>query len=81
SWLAASLVISLIVLTFVPWKWAHPLRTPLLRPLTILVLAAWLGAAVLTLGNGFPATPALQTVLIFAAAYMFALVLFRSLAR
>ena len=81
SWLAALVVIGLIVLTFVPWKWAHPMRTPLLRPVTLLVLAAWFGAAALTVWNGFPATPALQGVLIFAAAYMFGLVLFRSLAR
>jgi phosphatidylcholine synthase len=81
SWLAAIVVIGFIVLAFVPWKWAHPMRTPLLRPVTILMLAAWFGAAVLTLWNGFPATPALQGVLILAAAYMFGLVLFRSLAR
>lgn len=81
SWLAAIVVTGFIVLTFVPWKWAHPMRTPLLRPVTILVLVAFLAAAVFTLWNGFPATPALQAVLIFAAAYMFGLVLFRSLAR
>ena len=80
-WLAATVVIGFIVLTFVPWKWAHPMRTPLLRPVTVLMLAGWFGAAVLTLWNGFPATPALQAVLILAAAYMFGLVLFRSLAR
>jgi len=81
SWLAALVVASLVVLTFVPWKWAHPMRTPLLRPVTIAILAAWFAAAVLTLWSGFPATPALQAILIFAAAYMFGLVLFRSLGR
>jgi phosphatidylcholine synthase len=81
AWLAALLVASLVVLTFVPWKWAHPMRTPLLRPVTIAVLAAWFAAAVLTLWTGLPATPALQAILIFAAAYMFGLVLFRTLAR
>jgi phosphatidylcholine synthase len=81
SWLAAAIVAALIVLTFVPWKWAHPLRTPLLRPITLLMLVVWLGAAVLTLQQGFPATPALQAILIFAAAYMLGLVLYRSFAR
>jgi phosphatidylcholine synthase len=81
SWLAAAMVVALIVLTFVPWKWAHPLRTPLLRPVTLLMLVAWLGAAVLTLQHGFPATPALQAVLIVAAAYMLSLVVYRSFAR
>jgi phosphatidylcholine synthase len=81
SWLAAAMVTALIVLTFVPWKWAHPLRTPLLRPVTLLMLLVWLAAAVLTLRQGFPATPALQAILVFAAAYMLGLVLYRSLAR
>jgi phosphatidylcholine synthase len=81
SWLAAAMVGALIVLTFVPWLWAHPLRTPLLRPVTLLMLLAWFAAAVLTLRQGFPATPALQTILILAALYMLALVLFRSFAR
>jgi phosphatidylcholine synthase len=81
SWLAAAIVAALIVLTFVPWKWAHPLRTPLLRPITLLMLVVWLGAAVLTLQQGLPATPALQAILIFAAAYMLGLVLYRSFAR
>jgi phosphatidylcholine synthase len=80
-WLAAAMVTALIVLTFVPWKWAHPLRTPLLRPVTLLMLVAWLSAAVLTLRDGFPATPALQAILILAAAYMLGLVLFRSFSR
>jgi phosphatidylcholine synthase len=81
SWLAAAMVGALIVLTFVPWLWAHPLRTPLLRPVTLLMLLAWFAAAVLTLRQGFPATPALQAILILAALYMLALVLFRSFAR
>jgi phosphatidylcholine synthase len=81
SWLAAAMVSALIVLTFVPWLWAHPLRTPLLRPVTLLMLLAWFAAAVLTLRQGFPATPALQAILVFAAAYMLGLVLYRSFAR
>jgi phosphatidylcholine synthase len=81
SWLATAIVLALIVLTFVPWKWAHPLRTPLLRPVTLLMLVAWFCAAVLTLRAGFPATPALQAILIFAALYMVSLVLYRSFSR
>jgi len=81
SWLAAAMVSVLIVLTFVPWLWAHPLRTPLLRPVTLLILVAWFAAAVLTLRQGFPATPALQAILVLAALYVLALVLFRSFAR
>ncbi len=80
-WLANLLTIACILLTFVPWKWAHPLRTPLLRPVTLLVTAAGCTAAVLTLWHGFPATAALKAILILAALYLFGLVLYRSLAR
>jgi len=81
AWAAAVLVATLVVLTFVPWKWAHPMRTPLLRPVTIVVLAAGAGAAVLTLWHGFPATGMTRAILVLAALYMFGLVLFRSFAR
>jgi phosphatidylcholine synthase len=80
-WLAALLVVACVVLTFVPWKWAHPMRTPLLRPVTVLVLAAGGSAAGLALRDGLPATPTLQTILILTAAYMLGLVLYRSLSR
>jgi phosphatidylcholine synthase len=81
QWLAVALVTACIVLTFVPWRWAHPLRTPLLRPVTVLVLLAWGSAAVLTLWHGFPATGLVKIILILAAVYMLGLVLFRSFAR
>ena len=81
QWLAMGLVIACIVLTFVPLRWAHPTRTPLLRPVTVLVLLAASCAAVLTLWSGFPASGALAAILILAAAYMLGLVLFRSFAR
>ena len=32
SWVVATLVLACVVLTFVPMRWAHPLRTPLLWP-------------------------------------------------
>jgi phosphatidylcholine synthase len=80
-WLAVTLVSAGIVLTFVPWKWAHPLRTPLLRPVTLVVMLVAGCAAVLTLRHGFPASGAPKAILILAAAYMLALVLFRSFAR
>jgi hypothetical protein len=48
---------------------------------TLVMLVAWFVAAVLTLAQGFPATPALQAILVLAALYILALVLFRSFAR
>src|SRR5262245_27516884 len=67
SWLAAAMVICLILLTLVPWRWAHPLRTPVLRPVTVLVLLAWGSAAVLTLWHGFPASGLVKATLLLAA--------------
>ena len=80
-WLAALLVVACVVLTFVPWHWAHPMRTPLLRPVTVLVLAVGGSAAALTLRDGLPATPTLQAILVLTAVYMLGLVLYRSLTR
>ena len=75
-WLAAAMVIALIVLTFVPWKWAHPLRTPLLRPVTLLVLMAWFGGGCAHASAGISRNAPLQAILVFAAAYMLGLVLY-----
>src|SRR5215467_4268615 len=54
-WLAVSLVLACVLLTFVPLHWAHPLRTAQLWPITLAVTAAWMLAACITLASGFPA--------------------------
>jgi phosphatidylcholine synthase len=77
-WLCAGLVIVCVVLTFVPMRWAHPLRTPLLFPVTLGVMGLWCLTAALTLRSGFPASPALQAILFVAAAYAIGITLFRS---
>ncbi len=46
-----------VVLTFVPMRWAHPLRTPLLWPVTLAAMGLWCVAACLTVWSGFPASP------------------------
>ncbi len=66
-----------IVLTFVPWRWVHPLRVRAWRPLTLAALALWAGAAAWTLALGFPAPPLAQVALIAAAAYGVGLTLVR----
>ena len=66
------------MLTFVPLRWAHPLRTPLLWPVTLALMGVWMLAAFLTLWSGFPAGPSAQAALLLVAAYGVGLVLLRS---
>src|SRR5712664_1966754 len=40
-WLAAAAIVALAVLTFVPFKFLHPMRVTRLRALNIAALAAW----------------------------------------
>ncbi len=77
-WLCAALVLVCVALTFVPMRWAHPLRTPLLFPVTLAVMGLWCIAAALTLRSGFPASGALQAILLLTAAYAIGVTLFRS---
>jgi phosphatidylcholine synthase len=78
SWAAAGVISACVVLTFVPMRWAHPLRTPLLWPVTLAATALWCVAAGLTVWSGFPASPLLQAILLAVAAYGVGLALFRS---
>jgi phosphatidylcholine synthase len=66
---AALVVLTFVLLTFVPLKWAHPMRTARLRPLTITATAVWGAAAIATLVTGFPATMWAQIPLAAVAAY------------
>jgi phosphatidylcholine synthase len=65
----ALLVLACALLTFVPLKWAHPMRTTRLRPLTIAATAVWGVAAAATLIAGFPAPIWAQLPLLAVAAY------------
>jgi phosphatidylcholine synthase len=71
---SALLVLACVVLTFVPLKWAHPLRTPRLWPLTAAAVALWGLAAAHTLWSGFPAGPWAQAALLAVAGYGLGLV-------
>ncbi len=72
----AALVLTCVVLTFVPLKWAHPMRTPLMWPVSVAAMALWLLGAILTLWWGFPAGPWAQALLLLTALYGLALVLY-----
>jgi phosphatidylcholine synthase len=78
AWLTAVVVLGCVALTFVPLRWAHPMRTPLLRPITIALTALWLWAAVATLWAGFPARGLAAAVLALTAIYGVGLTLLRA---
>jgi phosphatidylcholine synthase len=78
---AAVLVLACVLLTFVPLKWAHPMRTPLLRPITMLAAAVWGAAATAALLAGFPAPLWAQIPLAIVAAYGIGLTLYAGRAR
>jgi phosphatidylcholine synthase len=75
--LAVPLVLVCVVFTFVPLRWAHPLRTPQLWPVTVALTALWLLAALVTVWSGFPAGAFTKGVLLLAAAYGVGLALLR----
>lgn len=77
----AAVVLVCVVLTFVPLKWAHPLRTSALRPFTMVAMALWGLAAALTLWSGFPAGPLEKSILLLTGAYGVALTLWSGRAR
>jgi phosphatidylcholine synthase len=70
------LVLACALLTFVPLKWVHPMRTSRLRPLTMLAAAVWSAAAIATLLAGFPAPVWAQIPLAAVAAYGVGLTLY-----
>jgi phosphatidylcholine synthase len=80
-WAVALLVLACVALTFVPMRWAHPLRTPLLWPVTFALTGLWTVVAAVTLWSGFPAGPFAKAVLLLAAAYGVGLALLRSRGR
>ena len=71
--LAAAGIAACILLTFVPVRFAHPIRVKRLRPLTLAVAAAWSAAALAAIVQGFPASGIVQAVFAAAAVYGVAL--------
>jgi phosphatidylcholine synthase len=78
---AAALVLACVALTFVPLKWAHPMRTVRLRPVTIAAAVLWGIAAAFVIGSGFPAGPWSGTALLLVAAYGIGLTIYAGRAR
>lgn len=74
-WATVAVVLVFVALTFVPLKWAHPLRTPALRLVTAFAIALWAVAAASVLLSGFPAEPWEKAVLLVTGVYGIALAL------
>jgi phosphatidylcholine synthase len=70
SWLTYTVLIALVVLTFVPMPWVHPMRVKHLQAVTLAVTAAWAVAAIAAVWHGFPAPLWTQIVLVAAALYL-----------
>jgi phosphatidylcholine synthase len=76
QWAAAGLVLVCVALTFVPFKWAHPLRTARLRTITLAAVAVWTLAAAAVLWSGFPAGAWTGALLLLTAGYGIGLTLY-----
>jgi phosphatidylcholine synthase len=82
SEVAASLVVlACVILTFVPLKWTHPMRTTRLRRLTLAAAVVWTAAAIAALVAGFPAPVWAQIPLAAIACYGIGLTLYNGRAR
>jgi phosphatidylcholine synthase len=71
--LAAVIIVACVMLTFVPFRYVHPLRVQRLKPLTVGVSAVWAIASVAAIVQGFPASGAIGAVFILSAIYIVAL--------
>jgi len=69
GWAVAILVVTCVVLTFVPMRWLHPMRVRALRPLNLAMSGLWGVAAIWTVATGFPATAGAAAVFALVALY------------
>jgi phosphatidylcholine synthase len=65
----AAIILTCVVLTFVPTKWVHPMRVELYWPATIAATLLWTIAASVAIYQGFPASWPVKLVLLAVAAY------------
>lgn len=66
------------VLTFVPLKWGHPVRSRAWRWLTLTVTLVWSAAAIAAILRGFPGDAVTRAIFVAAAIYYTALTAARS---
>ena len=75
------IVLTFVVLTFIPFKWVHPIRVKTMRPVTLLLAALWCAAAGWTIYSGFPAQGWAKIALAVVAIYGVVLSLSRGMNR
>ena len=68
-WLTSGLIVLCAALTFVRWKWVHPMRVTALRSVTLALTVVWAIAAAVILWNGFPAGWITGTLITAVAVY------------
>lgn len=73
-----AVIAALFVLTFIPLKWVHPVRSIYMRSWTLPIVAVWSVAAIAALIEGFPSTFVLQVIFVASMVYFVAVGLFRS---
>ncbi len=78
EWPAAAMIGALAVLTFVPFKFLHPLRVKRLRWLNVALLAAWVVLALLAVMHNLAPGPYVTWPLTTIALYFFAAGLLRA---
>lgn len=76
GWLAVLIIVSCVVLTFIPWRWVHPLRVQRAFGLTVSLTVLWSLAASVVVMTGFPAKGWTWLVLVLIGIYGIALVLY-----
>jgi phosphatidylcholine synthase len=69
SWVAAVLVVALVVLTFIPLPFVHPFRVRRLRALSLLLVAIWSILAAIALAGAFATDRWLKWALCAIAGY------------
>jgi phosphatidylcholine synthase len=72
-WVTSLIILICAGLTFVPWKWVHPMRVVAWRSLTLGLTAAWGVVSAWVLWHGFPAGLWPAIILVSVAAYGVAL--------
>jgi phosphatidylcholine synthase len=68
-WVAAGAIVALVILTFVPLRFVHPLRVKQLRTLSIVLLVLWSLLAILALARDLQPAPWVTATLCAIALY------------
>jgi phosphatidylcholine synthase len=65
----ALVIIAGVILTFVPWRWVHPMRVDALWPATLGLVGLWALAALFTLVQGFPGSTVARLIMVIATVW------------